>query len=104
MINQYTNDPIIQELLICQGDSACILNKLTKLNLKSLEFTLAEVGMILGITRERVRQIEDTAMKKLKHPQVVNHYYGIHNYRRYNEIHEILIKRKVLKKGLIFNT
>jgi len=33
-------------------------------------FTLGEIGEILGITREQVRQIESTALKKLKHPKV----------------------------------
>ncbi len=33
-----------------------------------VSFTLAEIGEFLGITRERVRQIENSAIKKLKHP------------------------------------
>ncbi len=32
--------------------------------------TLSEIADILGITRERVRQIEHTALKKLKHPKI----------------------------------
>lgn len=32
--------------------------------------TLDEIANILGITRERVRQIEQMALKKLKHPKV----------------------------------
>jgi RNA polymerase primary sigma factor len=30
--------------------------------------TLEEVGHIFGVTRERIRQIEDKALKKLRHP------------------------------------
>ena len=32
--------------------------------------TLEEVGAIFDITRERVRQIESNALKKLKHPSI----------------------------------
>jgi DNA-directed RNA polymerase sigma subunit (sigma70/sigma32) len=32
------------------------------------DYTLEEVGRHLFITRERVRQIEEKAMRKLKHP------------------------------------
>ena len=34
------------------------------------EFTLAEIGEVLGITRERVRQIEAAGIKILRHPRV----------------------------------
>ena len=40
-------------------------------------YTLAEIGDVLGLTRERVRQIEAGAMKVLKHPHVgraIKHY------------------------------
>lgn len=33
------------------------------------DFTLEEIGKYLGVTRERVRQIEAIAMKKIKHHQ-----------------------------------
>lgn len=32
--------------------------------------TLNEIANILGITKERVRQIEQMALKKLRHPKV----------------------------------
>lgn len=32
--------------------------------------TLEEIGKELNVTRERVRQIENSAIKKLKHPKV----------------------------------
>ncbi len=32
-------------------------------------YTLEEIGMMMGITRERVRQIEAKALRKLRHPK-----------------------------------
>ena len=32
------------------------------------KFTLEEIASILGITRERVRQLEASALRKLRHP------------------------------------
>lgn len=34
------------------------------------ELTLAEIGDLYGITRERVRQIEEVAMRKIKSPEL----------------------------------
>jgi len=34
------------------------------------EYTLDEIAKRLGVTKERVRQIERTALKKLKSPKV----------------------------------
>lgn len=34
------------------------------------DYTLEEIAKILGITRERVRQIEAQALKKLKTPRI----------------------------------
>ena len=36
-------------------------------------YTLEEIGKQLGVTRERIRQIEKKALKKLKHS--VTHYF-----------------------------
>ncbi|HLX40939.1 MAG TPA: sigma factor-like helix-turn-helix DNA-binding protein, partial [Ktedonobacteraceae bacterium] len=33
------------------------------------DYTLEEVGRKLKVTRERVRQIEERAIRKLRHPQ-----------------------------------
>ncbi len=32
------------------------------------DYTLEEVGKVLGVTRERIRQIEAKALKRLRHP------------------------------------
>ncbi len=34
--------------------------------------TLEEIGSIMGVTRERVRQIEVRALRKLRHPSRMN--------------------------------
>jgi len=33
------------------------------------DHTLEETGKVFGVTRERIRQIEATALRKLRHPQ-----------------------------------
>lgn len=38
------------------------------------EYTLAEVGEVLGITRERVRQLESMALKKMRSPRVARNF------------------------------
>ena len=63
------NDWMAERLLACNGDVKCILERLSKLGISNVDFTLEEIGKILHITRERVRQIETTALKKIKHPK-----------------------------------
>lgn len=63
------HDPIINELLQCKGNAACIVAKLDQLHLYNCDFTLQEFGHIMHLTRERVRQIEDSALRKLRHPR-----------------------------------
>lgn len=41
-----------------------------KLEIKDA-MTLEEIAKVLGVTRERVRQIEQSAIKKLKHPKAL---------------------------------
>jgi len=47
-----------------------ILRKLDELSLYACDFTLEEIGNILDVTRKRVRQIETSAIKKLKNPRL----------------------------------
>jgi hypothetical protein len=45
--------------------SACIW---VSKNCPGRQLTLEEIGTIMGVTRERVRQIEAHALRKLRHP------------------------------------
>lgn len=51
-----------------KGGAKAVLSELDNLDYGPL--TLAEIGDVLGITRERVRQIQESALKKLKHPSM----------------------------------
>jgi hypothetical protein len=64
-------DFLLEKFLKCEQNAECI-TKLLKIyrDFIPFGFTLSEIGMVLGITRERVRQIESSAIKKLKHPKI----------------------------------
>ncbi|MBN2894642.1 MAG: hypothetical protein JXK05_01945 [Campylobacterales bacterium] len=67
---KYQDNPLILELLSCGGDADLVNKKLDELKIEGSDFTLEEIADILGITRERVRQIESSALKKLKSPRI----------------------------------
>lgn len=62
-------DVVLERLIRCNGDTTRIHEILDSVGDVG-PFTLEEIGQVLGITRERVRQIEQRAMVKLKHPSV----------------------------------
>jgi len=68
LYRKYENDPVMSLLLSCNHDIVCINHILR--NVCNVSLTLEEIGLVLGVTRERVRQIESTALKKLKSPKI----------------------------------
>ena len=50
--------------LICNSSGYCLTNRLDDGRTRTLE----EVGKEFSVTRERIRQIEAKALRKLKHP------------------------------------
>ena len=66
--DKYGPDIVMNRLFNCNRNIQCINDCLKYYG--SADLTLAEIGLILGVTRERVRQIEASAIKKLKHPKI----------------------------------
>ncbi len=64
---KYRDDAIMHRLIACRGEIPCIMTELDRHG--AFEMTLEEVGVVLGISRERVRQIENTALRKLRSPK-----------------------------------
>ncbi len=73
--------PDVESLLMdarCRDEIHRILKKLSPREEKiirmrfgireTMEYTLEETGNVFGVTRERIRQIEAKALRKLKHP------------------------------------
>ena len=67
----------------------CVLVKYRALRYFDLKsgLTLEEVGRIYGCSRERIRQIEEQAMRKLRHHSRIRHFQALHqrvlDYRDY---------------------
>jgi RNA polymerase primary sigma factor len=77
--DETSEDPLESASLdLLRGDVEDVLQGLTAREQRVLElryglrghraYTLKEVGKIFGLTRERVRQIEKEALRKLRHP------------------------------------
>ena len=66
--NRYRTDIVMSRLLECNQNIRCINYSLKYYG--SADLTLEEIGLVLGVTRERVRQIEASALKKLRHPKI----------------------------------
>lgn len=65
----YSKDYVMRLLIVAKGDTHTI-NRILDAAGPLGDFTLEEIGNVLGITRERVRQIETKAMQKLRHPKL----------------------------------
>ncbi len=66
--DKYSSDMVMSRLLECGHDIECINDNIKSYGSDNL--TLEEIGLVLGVTRERVRQIEASALRKLRSPKV----------------------------------
>jgi RNA polymerase primary sigma factor len=66
-LQQNTHETVRDMLDSLTPDEARILRMRFGIDL-STDHTLEEIGQVFGVTRERIRQIEAKAMRKLKHP------------------------------------
>lgn len=57
---------ILQMLLECQADIEMIHQRIDELKLQECTFSLKEIAKVLHISKERVRQLEARALKKLR--------------------------------------
>jgi DNA-directed RNA polymerase sigma subunit (sigma70/sigma32) len=70
-VSLFENKSIEREIPVFEGTaeerlrSACIW---VSENSPGRQLTLEEIGQVMGVTRERVRQIEAHALRKLRHP------------------------------------
>jgi len=63
----------LMELNEIENGLKVVKSRLIQANLRlgigeKTDYTLEEVGEVFGLTRERIRQIEAKALRKLKHP------------------------------------
>lgn len=65
-------------------------------------YTLEAVGMQEGVTRDRIRQIEQKALRKLRHPsRLAIMRYGKENLKLQDDIDKLNIELKEIKNALI---
>ena len=69
ILDQFRTDEIERALLTLPARDAKILRLYFGLE-EDREHTLDEIGKMLGVTRERVRQLRDRALKRLRHGAV----------------------------------
>ena len=56
----------LEILISCNADVKAVLQTLQELQLHDCTFSLRETGIVLHISKERVRQIEVNALKKIR--------------------------------------
>lgn len=70
---KHINSDLIRILSILSVKNA-VFNSNTR---SDREYTFEEIGAVLGgVSRERIRQIESSALKKLKHPKIIRNFYN----------------------------
>ena len=71
MFGSNNGDTMAQRLLVFQS-----LWAMERRHTDGYERTLEEIGKMYNVTRERIRQIEAKALRKLRHPTRVRHLQG----------------------------
>jgi len=69
------NNGIVLPIFI--GDSNSRLSQFAQWareNTPGQPYTLEQIAKVAGVTRERIRQIEARALKKLRHPERTKHF------------------------------
>ena len=83
-MNKSTNNSVIKSIPKFIGDTPDKLVRFAEWaqeNTPGRPYTLEEIAGVAGVTRERIRQIEARALKKLRNPEHLKQFDGVQQYQ-----------------------